>query len=167
MATGKLTPSPPPSSLLPSPLHYVLSSSLCPLLFFRSPTLHLLFWPSSLWRALQDAAGTAAFPVWLLTAAPSPPPSDQPLQTSTFSQANRMEAGWEEEGHCLPTHTHTHTHTHRLRQSDNLARWVSAPSQHTANAFSHYYYQRSTWRFASLSLCFPICKLGVMRIPIS
>ena len=68
--------------------------------------------------------------------------SAQPLQTSTFSQANQMEAGWEEEGHCPPP---PHTHA----GSDNLARWVSAPSQRAANAFSHYYYHRSTRRWST------------------
>ena len=93
------------------------------------------------------------------------------LQISLYRHPPSLRpTGWRQDGKRRATaclHTHTHIHTHRLRQSDNLARWVSAPSQHTANAFSHYYYQRSTWRFASLSLCFPICKLGVMRIPIS
>ena len=144
MATGKSLPSPPSSPLLPSSPPPLSSSP--PLLTMSSVLLQVSYSAPALLaiQPLEDFTGccwNCSFPS--MTAHSS---SFSPTLTSASTDIHllsgqpdggRMGRG----GPLLPTHTHT--------GSENLARWVSAPSQHAANAFSHYCYHRSTRRWST------------------
>lgn len=156
MATGKLLPSPPPSPLLPPlpsspPLLTMSSPPHWPLLLTMSSPLLQVSDPAPALLAVQPLEGftgccwNRSFPS--VTAHSS---SFSPALSSASTDIHLL-SGQPDGGRMGKRRAtaYTHTYTQRLRQSDNLARWVSAPSQCIANAFSHYYYHRSTRRWST------------------
>lgn len=162
MATGKLLPSPPPSPLLPPlpsspPLLTMSSPPHWPLLLTMSSPPHYVLSSSSGLRPCTCSSGRPAsggLYRMLLEPQLSQRDCSQQLllprpQLSLYRHPPSLRpTGWRQDGKRRAT-AYTHTYTQRLRQSDNLARWVSAPSQRIANAFSHYYYHRSTRRWST------------------